>query len=357
MNKALRLSEKWFRSGLWLVAVVFAGFLIGLGGSVVRNLPQVEQRLGLEDFIDQPAARRARTVIDQARQARQAADEALDQARLKLNAQRADAASARETFSNWLATRRATQQPEQDAELIRRSAALDALKTAERRALAAVEAQQQAALDARQAEERARRTLQTLEAEASAKLGEGLRQQELRVFLYRLALTLPLLAVAGWLFARQRRSTWWPFVWGFVFFALFTFFVELVPYLPDYGGYVRHVVGIVVTVVVGRQAILALNRYLERQKLAEARPDAERRQELAYDVALVRLAKGVCPGCERAVDLGNAAIDYCPHCGICLFDHCRQCTARKSAFSRFCQACGTPAASSGSGASPYPPGA
>ena len=32
MSKALRLPEKWFRRGLWLVAVVFASFLIGLGG-------------------------------------------------------------------------------------------------------------------------------------------------------------------------------------------------------------------------------------------------------------------------------------------------------------------------------------
>ena len=142
------------------------------------------------------------------------------------------------------------------------------------------------ALDAQQAEARAQRDLQALESDAADKLDEGLRRQELRVFLYRLALTLPLLVAAGWLFARQRKSTWWPFVWGFVFFGLFAFFVELVPYLPDYGGYVRYMVGIVVTVVVGRQAILALNRYLERQKLAEARPDVERRQELAYDVAL-----------------------------------------------------------------------
>lgn len=344
MNKALRLSEKWFRFGLWLVAIVFGSFLIGLGGTVVRNLPQVEQRFELEDFIDKPAAEKARATIDTARKARLAADEALEQARLKLAAQRADTASARETFGNWLATRRATQLPEQDAELIRRTAALEALAAAERRALAAVEAPQQSALDARQAEERSRRELQQLEQDAAGRLGEGLRRQELRVFLYRLALTPPLLAAAGWLFARQRKGNWWPFVWGFVFFALFTFFVELVPYLPDYGGYVRYAVGIVVTAVVGRQAILALNRYLERQKLAEARPDAERRQELAYDVALARLAKGVCPGCERTVDLKSTAIDYCPHCGISLFDHCGHCNERKSAFSRFCHACGTVAA-------------
>ncbi len=346
MNKALRLSEKWFHAGLWLVAVIFAGFLIGLGGKVVHNLPQVEQRLSLEDFIERPAAGEARQTIERALKTRQEADAQLDQAQLKLNAQRADGAAARETFANWLATRQATRQPDQDRELIARTAALDQLKVAERQALAAVEAQQQIVLDARQAEQRARDTLRRLEDEARGKFDEARRDQELRVFLYRLALTLPLLGIAGWLFAKKRRSSGWPFVWGFIFFALFAFFVELVPYLPDYGGYVRYAVGIVVTVVVGRQAIAALNRYLERQKQAETRPDVERRQELGYDTALARLAKGVCPGCERPVDLKNAAIDYCPHCGICLFDRCAHCQQRKSAFARFCHACGTAAQAS-----------
>ena len=116
------------------------------------------------------------------------------------------------------------------------------------------------------------------------------------------------------------------------------------PYLPSYGGYVRYVVGIIITALVGRYAILALNRYLEKQKLAEALPDVERRKELSYDTALARLAKKVCPGCERAVDLTNTSIDFCPHCGICLYDQCGQCQARKSAFARFCHACGAAAA-------------
>ncbi|OYY86423.1 MAG: serine endopeptidase, partial [Polaromonas sp. 28-63-22] len=170
-----------------------------------------------------------------------------------------------------------------------------------------------------------------------------------------LALTLPLLVVAGWLFAKKRKTTYWPFVWGFIIFAGFAFFVELVPYLPSYGGYVRYIVGIVVTVLVGRQAILSLNRYLEKQKLAEQLPSAQRRDELSYDTALTRLSKSVCPGCERAVDLKNTGIDFCPHCGIGLFDHCFQCTTRKSAYARFCHACGTsgrPAASLPGGAAP-----
>ena len=347
MSKALRLSEKWFRRGLWLVAFVFAGFLIGLGGTVVGDLPKVEQRLELDGFLDRPAANKLRSDIQAAQRASEAAQAALEQARLKLQVARSDSNAARETFNHWLATRSATQRAEQDPELIARTRALDGLKQAERSAQAAVEQQQQAALDARQGETRARRELSVLESGARERLNAEQRKVELRVFLYRLALTLPLLVAAGWLFAKKRKGTYWPFVWGFIIFAVFAFFVELVPYLPSYGGYVRYIVGIIVTVLVGRYAIVGLNRYLEKQRLAEQLPDAQRREELSYDTALARLSKSVCPGCERPVDLKNDTIDFCPHCGIGLHDHCGACNTRKSAFAKFCHACG---AGAGAGA-------
>jgi predicted RNA-binding Zn-ribbon protein involved in translation (DUF1610 family) len=355
MSKSLRLSEKWFHRGLWLVALVFAGFLIGLGGTVVDDLPRVERQLQLDDFIDKPAAEPLRAAVRKATQSGEAAQRELEQAELQRQATQQASRNARETFSNWLATRRATQQPDQDTELIARTKALDALKQKEDESQQRVQAQRQVALDARQGQDKAQQQLAVLEEAAQKKLDAEYRRVELRVFLYRLMLTLPLLAVAGWLFAKKRKSTWWPFVWGFILFALFAFFVELVPYLPSYGGYVRYVVGIVVTVLVGRYAIVGLNRYLARQKLAEAQPDKVRREELSYDVALTRLAKSVCPGCERPVDLKNDKIDFCPHCGIGLFDHCRACDARKSAFSKFCHACGTSAASQGVPQDPVTP--
>ncbi|NMM88885.1 serine endopeptidase [Rhodococcus sp. SRB_17] len=341
MSKSLRLSEKWFRRGLWLVALVFASFLIGLGGTVVGDLPRVETPLQLDDFLDRPAAEALRAQVRAARQAEQDAQSALEQAQLQRGKARSESQAERETFNNWLAARSVTQRAEHDPEVLARTQALDLLKQAERQTQQAVEVQQQAALDARQSATAARQGLERLEAEGAKKLAAERRRVELRVFLYRLALTLPLLALAGWLFVKQRKGTWWPFVWGFIFFALFAFFVELVPYLPSYGGYVRYAVGIVLTALVGRYAILALNRYLERQKQAEALPDQQRRKELGYDVALARLAKGVCPGCERPVDLKDATIDFCPHCGIGLFDRCGECGTRKSAFARFCHACGT----------------
>jgi len=343
MSKALRLSEQLFHRGLWLVALVFAYFLVGLGSLVVNDLPKVERALTLEQFVDRAQTARLRGDIAQAQRASTDITQALEQAQQKHRVAQADTRALRDSFNNWLATRTATQRAAQDPEVIVRTRVLDTARQAERQAQSEVEGQQQALLDARQSGERARRALAEIEAEGQKRLQGARTQMELRVFGYRLALTLPLLALAVWLFMRQRRSRWWPFVWGFIFFAGFTFFFELVPYLPSYGGYVRYVVGIVLTVLVGQQAILALQRYLERQREAERQPDAKRRIELGYDTALARLAKGICPGCERPVDLKNESIDFCPHCGISLFNRCGRCGTRKGAFALYCHACGTPA--------------
>lgn len=344
MGKSLRWSETWFRRGLWLVALVFASFLIGLGSAVVDDLPQVEQRLELDDFLDLHQAQPLRQEQASLRTAQRQALEARDQAQLRWQQARSDTQAARDTFNNWIATRSATQRSEQDPEVIRRTQALEQLRQSERQAQQQLQDQEQALLNARQQSTRVGERLRVLEDTAHDALQRAQRAQELRVFLYRLALTLPLLVLAGWLFVKKRKSPWWPFVWGFIFFALFAFFVELVPYLPSYGGYVRSAVGIVLTVLIGRWAIVALQRYLERQRQAEALPANQRRTQMTYDKAWGHLSKGVCPGCERAVDLKDGVTDFCPHCGIGLFEPCTACQARKSSFAKFCFHCGAAAA-------------
>ncbi|HEU4851398.1 MAG TPA: zinc ribbon domain-containing protein, partial [Telluria sp.] len=296
-----------------------------------------------EHFIDPVQGPVVRQALEEQERRLANATEQADQAALKLTVAANNYRVARETFQNWLNTRRATERPEQDAELIARTRELDTLKAAERAAQRALETQQQARLDAQQAHARAAQKWDELERAALKAEEKARTAAEFRIFMYRLMLTLPLLVAAGWLFKHKRKGRNWPFVWGFVFFALFAFFVELVPYLPSYGGYVRYTVGIVLTFVVGRYAIVALQRYLARQREAEAMPDEKRRKSMSYDLALSRLAKSVCPGCERAVDRKDPTLDFCPHCGINLFDRCRNCNARKGAFARFCFACGTPA--------------
>lgn len=340
MKKSLRLSETWFNRGLWLVALVFAAFLIGLGGQVVQDLPGVDRQLNLNDFIDNTRAEPLRAQLQKADQAAQTARLEQQQARLLRDAAQSNSRNASESFSNWIATRQATQQSDQNVELLKRTQQLDTLKQRELSAIRALEVQDRALLDAEQAADKAQTGLAELQAKAQKRYDAEARRLELQVFLIRLAITLPLLVLAGWLFARKRKTAYWPFVWGFIFFAGFAFFVELVPYLPSYGGYVRYLVGIVLTAIIGRQAIVSLSRYLEKQRAAEQLSSSERQQELGYDAALTLLGKGVCPGCERGVDLKNQNIDFCPHCGMSLFCKCNTCQTRKSAFTRFCHACG-----------------
>lgn len=119
--------------------------------------------------------------------------------------------------------------------------------------------------------------------------------------MYRLAFILPLLIIATYLFRKHRKKSYWPFVWGFIFFSSFAFFVELVPYLPSYGGYVRYTVGAVVTLVAGRYVILALQKYIEQQRELEKQPDSERKKDIQYDFALTRITRAICPSCERPI--------------------------------------------------------
>jgi predicted RNA-binding Zn-ribbon protein involved in translation (DUF1610 family) len=343
MSQGLRLTEQWMQRALWLVAVVFAGFLIGLGGKIVDNLRDIEPAATAEQFIDPRQAATVRAQLHAAQSAQDDASVRLEQARRTQQASVADTRMAAESFNRWVSARQATARPDQDADLIARSRALDALQAADQGHLRAVRAAEQKLLEATQASERAQARWAELEAPAMAAAAQAAQARTLRVFGYRLAITLPLLGVAGWLFAKKRRSRYWPFAWGFIFFALFAFFFELVPYLPSYGGYVLYATGIVLTGIAGRYAIVSLQRYLERQKAAERLPEVQRRQTLRYDRAIGRLGKSVCPGCERKIDLQDRALDFCPHCGIGLFDRCGHCTTRKNAFIRYCFACGVPA--------------
>ena len=347
MSKGLRLSEKWFNRALWLVAFAFAWFLLGLGKAVIRDLPQVENPYQLEQFVDTTQTKPVKLNISNIDQALKTNGDQLNQAHLTLTTRQNDYQAARRTFENWLATRDITQQNAQDDELVTRTKALDQLKSLERTAEVAIEKLNQTNLDLNQQLSTLQNILRKLEDAGYQKLDAANQKQATRVFIYRLLLTLPLLALAAWLFAKKRKTQYWPFAWGFIIFALITFFFELVPYLPDYGGYVRYTVGIILTVLGGKYAITALQKYLEQQRLAEAQPQLVRREELSYDVALTRLAKGVCPGCERNVDLKDARNDFCPHCGIGLHNKCGACGTRKSAFSKFCHGCGAGAVNAG----------
>jgi predicted RNA-binding Zn-ribbon protein involved in translation (DUF1610 family) len=342
MLKSLRVPERLFQVSMWVVSLLFAGFLVGLGGKVVADLPRLDEAPALEQFADQAglSQARARARAEGGRQSE------LESQRQRLRLEETAAANAyqaaEETFRNWLGTRNATTDPAQDPAVVARTRELDTLKAGQRQAQARVEAIDRDVLAAQQLEQVQQRQVDALLEAARPRFEHASRVNEMRVFGARLAVTLPLLLAAGWLVARKRRSDHWPLIRGFVLFALYAFFFELVPYLPSYGGYVRYGVGVVLTAVAGHYGIRLMRRYLARRQEIERRTESERRRTLAADEAIRRLAANVCPGCERPVmTTGDAATNFCVSCGLKLYDRCGACETRKNAFFHYCPTCGT----------------
>lgn len=342
MSKSLRVRERLFRFVLWIVAILFAGFLVGLGGLVIGDLPRLEDNLSIEQFIDKATAEPLRDAAKRLQNEQAELADQRERASLAYTAAANAYRSARDSLNNWIATRRATERSAQDAELLQRTRELDGLKAAERARQAELEAIDAKQAASRQALRTTNQQLFELQRAAQERYARAAFHQELRVFGFRLALTLPLLLLAGWLFVKKRHGPYWPFVWGFIFFAAFAFFVELVPYLPSYGGYVRYVVGIVLTLLAGTYLIRAMQRYLAQKQAEQTQPQTDRRDQIRYEQALEHMRKGVCPSCERSVRFGNEGDpDFCMHCGLLLFERCHACSTRHNAFFHFCPACGT----------------
>ncbi len=354
MFRSLRVPERLFALAGWAVSFLFASFLIGFGGKLVADLPGVQQRLEVERFVDPAVAARLRATRDSLARLELERTAEHERAQLTLTASENAYQAGRASFQSWISTRTATTDPRQDPEVLQRTRALDQLGAGARAAQADVERLDADLLRIQQARERRDRAEDAVMTDARERHARATFWQELRVFLVRLALTLPLLVVAGWLVARKRKSEYWPLARGFVLFALFAFFVELVPYLPSYGGYVRYGVGVLASAVAGVWVIRAMRRYVARRAEVEAQTDQERRRHLGHEEAIRRMAAGVCPNCERAIvgvagakpgaaPVGGTPANYCVHCGMHLYDECRACGTRKNAFYPYCPTCGVAA--------------
>ena len=341
MSKSTRRPQQIYAIVMWGLSIVFAGFLIGLGSLIIKDLPRVDKTVTVEQFIGDAELDRANRDIAAAQRSTQRLKTARSAAQRRAASASSDYQAAQESLNNWLNTRAATESSAQNPALISRTRSVEDLLNAERAALSALEDANQALASAESETASARKMRGDLFAQARPNYNRARDRQALRVFIYRLALTLPLLLIAGWLAMRQRASAYWPLYRGFVIFALFAFFVELVPYLPSYGGYVRYGVGLIMIVIIGHFVIRSMRRYLARKQAEESRSEGERRQSIEYETALKKIAAKTCPGCDRSIiERDDIETDFCVHCGIRLKEKCVHCGERNISFHRYCLCCG-----------------
>lgn len=341
MFKSLRVPEKLFALTMWVVSLIFAGFLTALGGKVVGELPGVDQNVTLESHIPSEALVSIRVTRDMLNAEQLTLNQQQEMTLARLTTAQNSYRAARENFESWIATRTATTNPEQDPEVLSRQRTLELLKNAESGVQGDLDRIRSELVVNRQSND-SLTLVQTQLEEASRGAYERSRfVNDLTVFGLRLLITFPLLVIGAWLAVKKRKSEYWPLARGFVMFALYVFFFELAPYLPSYGGYVRYGVGVIGTFIAGIFVIRAMRRYLARRQVAEQQSAAERQRTLGYEDAIRKMGAGVCPGCERAIAGGiQSPSNYCVHCGLHLFDNCPACDTRKNAFFQYCPSCG-----------------
>jgi len=341
MAKSTRRPQQVYTFVMWLLSITFAGFLIGLGSLIIKDLPKIDTSITLEQFVDKEQTRNIDSALDPLAQSKSDMSRSLEDRTSERDSARTRYLNARASFDNWIKTRTATQASDQNTEVINRTRQIETLKDLEGTAQQQVQGAQNELRQLSRQESDLRKQRDELLRAARPEYNKALNAQSLRVFLMRLAITLPLLILAGWVAAKKRDSAYWPLYRGFVLFALFAFFVELVPYLPSYGGYVRYIVGLMMIVVFGHFIIRSMRRYLERKQVEESRSESERRGSIEYETALKKISAKTCPGCDRSIiQRDDVETDFCVHCGIRLKQKCGNCGERNISFHRFCLSCG-----------------
>ncbi|WP_052353988.1 hypothetical protein [Flectobacillus major] len=348
--------EKTSKVIYYTISLVLCSFLILLSSKIIDDLDSTVNAPAFEQFehtLELQKLRKSKTLLLQ-QQANFQNQINMFQKTIELATQ--NYTHEKQSFENWLATRKTLGSPSKDQEVIQRAKRLDEFYAVEQ-----AWREQISILTGRN--EQLNRQIVNLDTqinkatELSEKhYQEALKHYELKVFLIRLLFVSPVLLLGIFFFIKYRKHKFWPLFMGFSFFSLYAFFIGLVPYLPSYGGYVRSIVGILLSIGLGYYAIKKLQEYLE-SKRAELKTSTETRaQRVHSDIAEKALDNHICPSCGKDfilkkwefptgtikdTDTFKLVTNFCRHCGLELFKPCGQCGHENFAHLLYCASCGT----------------
>jgi len=325
------------------IALILGVFLSALGNKVLDDLDDWYVPPALEDYKDAALINRIKSDPDLISKKKVEFNEKRSQfeSGYANSSRKYDAEKA--SFDNWIKSRETLGDPNQDPEIRGKLEKLDELNGIKSSWQQKIESMDDSLTNYSARESRVKQELLEQEQIAKEKFNSDLRTYRLKIFMIRLVFALPLLGLGLFLFIKYRETKYKAFVWGVIFFSLYVFFVGLVPYLPSYGGYIRYIVGILVTVLVGYYLIKQITIYFEKKKAELQKSMEERVDTIQYQTAIKSYQLHSCPSCEKDYHLINgtdAKPNFCFHCGLLLFKNCKNCGQRNYAHFEYCTSCG-----------------
>ena len=338
-----RRIENFSRIVHFFIALILGGFLSALGNKVLDDLDNWYVSPVYTDYEDTGKIEIIKNRSSAIDSRRLELKEKLSQLESGLASAVSNYNSEKESFNNWVKTRETIGDPNQDPEIKSKLKKLDELNEISSSWQTQINTLGDSLASLRQQEKLVDAELNDQVEIAEEKFNADLRTYRLKIFLIRLVFTLPILVLGLFLFMKYRDTKFKAFVWGVVFFSLYLFFIGLVPYLPSYGGYVRYIVGIVVTVVVGYYLIKQITIYFDRKKAELQKSMEERVDTIQYSTAFKSYQLHSCPSCEKDYHLikdTDNKPNFCIHCGLLLFKNCSACGQRNYAHFEYCSSCG-----------------
>lgn len=337
------------------ISIVLCLFLILLSGKIIGDLDATTTRPEVEFFENKATlanlienANAIQADIENIYTKKSSIEKTISTAKENYN-------NEKQSFDNWLETRKTLGSPDKDQEVIDRANRLDELYQIEQNWRLQLNTRQDEIDNKNKELAEVQKLIDNENNIAYERYEADLKKYELKVFLIRLLFVAPILGIGIFFFIRYRRHKFWPLFFGFSLFSFYTFFFGLVPYLPSYGGYVRYAVGIILSVGLGYYAIKSIRHYIEQKKAELKVSTQERAKNVAIEVAVKALDNHFCPSCGKDFiikkwefpsknitdDAYKLVTDFCRHCGLELFSNCKKCGHKNFAHLPFCSSCGT----------------
>jgi len=348
--------ERTSRIVYYSISTILCIFLILLSNRIIGDLDSTTNRPYSRDFEDKIALSELDKNIDAQNTELENLYSKKETVEKTIETAKENHANEKQSFDNWLQTRKTLGSPDKDQEVVARVKKLDEFYQIEQEWRAQLNTLQVQISETQKKEQQIQKSIDKEQDVAYEKYGKALKKYDLKVFLIRLIFVAPILALGIFFFICCRRHKFYPLFFGFTLFSLYAFFFGLVPYLPSYGGYVRYSVGVLLTVGLGYYAIKRIRQFIE-QKQAELKISTqERAKKIQTTVAEKALENHFCPSCGKdflmrkwefpatkiiETDIYKYVTTFCRHCGMELFKQCENCGTKNFAHLPFCSLCGT----------------